>query len=264
MGLFPKKSESICPICGNEFGKMSWSRTKENKFICSSCNKAAKIPLSLGGSTGFTVDEIKEWIQQRDANQAELEKFTATYEVGDYLKIDAEKKQWYCAAGKQKKFKTIHAYDEVLGVELIEDGTTVTSGGLGRAAVGGLAFGGVGAIVGGSTGKKKAKNLCTELRVKITMRDPGNPVEYIDFIAGFGAEYKKDGFLYKSLAKQAQECMSLFQIILDENERSAPAVEAAPQNGSAADEIKKFKELLDLGAITQEEFDAKKKQLLGI
>lgn len=31
-----------------------------------------------------------------------------------------------------------------------------------------------------------------------------------------------------------------------------------------ADEIKKFKELLDSGAITQEEFDAKKKQLLGL
>lgn len=32
----------------------------------------------------------------------------------------------------------------------------------------------------------------------------------------------------------------------------------------AADEIKKFKELLDQGIISQEEFDAKKKQLLGI
>ena len=31
---------------------------------------------------------------------------------------------------------------------------------------------------------------------------------------------------------------------------------------SAADEIKKFKELLDIGAITQEEFDKKKKELL--
>ncbi len=28
--------------------------------------------------------------------------------------------------------------------------------------------------------------------------------------------------------------------------------------------LKKFKELLDMGAITKEEFDAKKKQLLGI
>lgn len=33
---------------------------------------------------------------------------------------------------------------------------------------------------------------------------------------------------------------------------------------SNADELKKFKELLDMGAITQEEFDAKKKQLLGL
>lgn len=33
---------------------------------------------------------------------------------------------------------------------------------------------------------------------------------------------------------------------------------------SSADEIAKFKALLDAGAITQEEFDAKKKQLLGL
>lgn len=36
------------------------------------------------------------------------------------------------------------------------------------------------------------------------------------------------------------------------------------QQVSAADELKKFKELLDSGIITQEEFDAKKKQLLGL
>jgi len=33
---------------------------------------------------------------------------------------------------------------------------------------------------------------------------------------------------------------------------------------SAADEIKKYKELLDMGAINQEEFDLKKKELLGL
>lgn len=33
---------------------------------------------------------------------------------------------------------------------------------------------------------------------------------------------------------------------------------------SAADELLKFKQLLDMGAITQEEYDAKKKQLLGL
>lgn len=32
---------------------------------------------------------------------------------------------------------------------------------------------------------------------------------------------------------------------------------------SPADELKKFKELLDMGVLSQEEFDAKKKQILG-
>lgn len=41
-----------------------------------------------------------------------------------------------------------------------------------------------------------------------------------------------------------------------------PAI-AAPAI-SAADELRKFKELMDMGVITQEEFDAKKKQLLGL
>ena len=36
------------------------------------------------------------------------------------------------------------------------------------------------------------------------------------------------------------------------------------QQVSAMDELKKLKELLDLGIVTQEEFDAKKKQLLGL
>ena len=34
-------------------------------------------------------------------------------------------------------------------------------------------------------------------------------------------------------------------------------------NGSSADEILKLKQLLDMGAITQEEFDEQKKKLLG-
>lgn len=45
---------------------------------------------------------------------------------------------------------------------------------------------------------------------------------------------------------------------------SAPAAAVIVNNTSAADELKKFKDLLDCGIITQEEFDAKKKQLLGL
>ena len=45
---------------------------------------------------------------------------------------------------------------------------------------------------------------------------------------------------------------------------SAENTQASAPTISNADELKKFKELLDSGIITQEEFDAKKKQLLGL
>jgi hypothetical protein len=41
-------------------------------------------------------------------------------------------------------------------------------------------------------------------------------------------------------------------------------LERSSESVSVADELKKFKELLDMGAITQEEYDSKKKQLLGL
>lgn len=41
--------------------------------------------------------------------------------------------------------------------------------------------------------------------------------------------------------------------------KNAPVLASSP-----ADELKKYKELLDMDVITQEEFDAKKKQLLGL
>ena len=52
----------------------------------------------------------------------------------------------------------------------------------------------------------------------------------------------------------------------DEYEREVSAVnkpQASTNAISVADELKKFKELLDIGVITKEEFDAQKTQLLG-
>ena len=41
-------------------------------------------------------------------------------------------------------------------------------------------------------------------------------------------------------------------------------VEKEKTENSSIDQLKQYKELLDDGVITQEEFDAKKKQLLGL
>lgn len=59
------------------------------------------------------------------------------------------------------------------------------------------------------------------------------------------------------------------KILADRQEKEIKVKASTPitnitQAQSNADELKKFKDLLDSGIITQEEFDAKKKQLLGL
>ncbi len=58
---------------------------------------------------------------------------------------------------------------------------------------------------------------------------------------------------------------ALYQKILENKKKARAASGTVVVNQtSAADEILKLKQLLDAGVLTQEEFDAKKKQLLGL
>jgi uncharacterized membrane protein len=70
-------------------------------------------------------------------------------------------------------------------------------------------------------------------------------------------------FLLIANAKQIHSEIS--KRLISRQDKS-PAYTSTTQviNPSNADELKKYKELLDTGIINQEEFDAKKKQLLGI
>ena len=51
---------------------------------------------------------------------------------------------------------------------------------------------------------------------------------------------------------------------IEEPEKEPVPTASAPSSDNAPEAILKYKELLDMGVITQEEFDAKKKQLLGL
>jgi len=62
--------------------------------------------------------------------------------------------------------------------------------------------------------------------------------------------------------QKAEEAVKLVQSKIDAR-KGASSQPAAPAT-SGADEIMKYKQMLDAGIITQEEFDAKKKQLLGL
>ena len=57
---------------------------------------------------------------------------------------------------------------------------------------------------------------------------------------------------------------ALYEFKNNSSQASTPQIIQAPSAPTAADEIRQFKALLDDGIITQEEFDQKKKELLGL
>ena len=99
--------------------------------------------------------------------------------------------------------------------ELVEDGNTVSKGSVINAAAGGLVFGAVGAIVG--AGKKKTKNTCTKLQIRITVNNMKKPVAYISLL---GHETKRDGDIYKIALKSAEEITAVLHIIKSSQQKS--------------------------------------------
>ena len=79
----------------------------------------------------------------------------------------------------------------------------------------------------------------------------------IVFCAGMFSFDKTNQFV-QPIAKDIKEAFESFK----ENEGDGGDTVVQPL--SEADELRKFKDLLDSGVITQEEFNAKKKQLLGL
>ena len=62
-----------------------------------------------------------------------------------------------------------------------------------------------------------------------------------------------------------EEVMKAISYLLaNPQQSSAQPTQSASANGNEAEQLKRLKDLLDSGVLTQEEFDAKKKQILGL
>lgn len=243
-------AKKICVNCGKELGAFTGKVNVGDGTVCLNCLGTAGMS-QLENPASYTSSGVKSLIASRIPL---VQSFSPTKKIGSYLQIDDRHRAF-------KVDNSIFEFANLLSFELLEDGETVTKGGLGRAVAGGLLFGGVGAIVGGVTGGKKSKNVCTSMRIKITLRDSYRSTVYIPFIL---SETKTRGFIYQAAQSSAQECLSALQIISDQCQSEKESTSDRRSNASAADEILKFKQLMDTGVISPEEFERKKKQLLGL
>lgn len=86
----------------------------------------------------------------------------------------------------------------------------------------------------------------------------------VDFLHGINVATSSGRLHFKFLKNNVEIHNIVSKLLVERQQAKELKDNSNIQNSSNADELKKFKELLDNGIITQNEFDEKKKQLLGL
>ncbi|MCM1567810.1 MAG: hypothetical protein NC238_18025 [Dehalobacter sp.] len=113
-------------------------------------------------------------------------------------------------------------YNDIISSEILEDSKTITKSQrgsqIGGAVVGGLLLGGVGAVIGGLSGKKQAETKVKKIDLQIIINDIANPMHNIIFL---NIETKKDGIIYRSAIEKASHWQALLTAVIKQAEMSA-------------------------------------------
>lgn len=238
--------------------KLSMNPISDTYYIDLKKNKNAVIVISAGGLKPKIVINYIDTLSDDMKKIEKISNFKITKKIDTYLYINEYDKTWTIPDDSfSTKISNIYRYSDILDFELIENEHSESKIGLTGAAIGGVLFGGAGAIIGANTGK--TKEVCHKLQIKITLNDFSNSTLFITLI---DSDVYRDTTIYKNAYKNAQKIISLLQIMHIEASKSREGEFAISDKPSIADEIKKYKELLDCGAITKEEFEKLKKELI--
>jgi hypothetical protein len=235
---------NTCPVCGGKLGLLNREKSADG-LICAGCSNFFYSKLGFRAAKQPTNALAAYWVTM-EQRRAAFKETDSIYD-GDSLFVSIDKSNRLFFFGHRsgdKGPRVIYSFDEVAGYESDADDVMVTQsvGGIGRVVVGAAVAGPVGAIVGASTAKSETRKGRSKENVSIRFALPlGEQVLPVQKYPGGTTEFLK-------------ECTS-------GKEKAAQPKTAA---GSVADELLKFKQLLDLGAITEDEYAAKKSQLLGM
>lgn len=247
-----------CSICGKEIGFMQKLHTSDGYDVCFTCYKCLVNPVEVKSKT-LTLEQVKCYLQQSLQNSVDIKNFHTTRKVYDYLQIDEEQKKWFITPDTNI-VPAIHSYSDIVSFELIQNNSQHSSNG--------SAIYGLDAVLnpddaGGDIAMMLATNnsYCSNLQIGITIKSMLTPVVYINFIK---FQTETNSSLYQKRIKEARECLAVLKLITSDVAVSPKAQESPTNNVSLSDQLRELKSLLDEEIISQEDFDQKKKQLLGL
>ncbi|APH18878.1 PH domain-containing protein [Clostridium botulinum] len=263
MGFFDLKA--TCSVCLREVGLKRYKIKKSNAWICPECLKRAGGVLAVDISK-CTTEDIKGIIAQKEfKGQKKIDTFTndslgTAKEMYDYCIHNGFGSGWNEKWGV-KHFKIIE--DNLMGDEKVymtfigmhksvysnEDG-----GYFAYAITNRRIMLSQKSAVAGETFKSVSLENINDITFESGVLFSTITIDTIREILKIEL-YKGSGKLVNSKIHEVIDAINN-----NSKHRSLQSNNAV----SVADELKKFKELLDMGVLTQEEFNAKKKQLLNI
>ena len=108
------------------------------------------------------------------------------FKFGTAIGYDVKRKE-ICFFGSEDKAH-VYKQSQIIECEIDTDKVTSskqsTSSTVGRAVVGGVLTGGVGAVIGGATGKRTSSDVIKNIDLKIIVDDPMNPLFRVTFFTG--------------------------------------------------------------------------------
>ncbi|MDQ7188792.1 hypothetical protein [Lactococcus lactis] len=175
-------------------------------------------------SYGESLDEKRNKI---DTQLNELNIDTETYFLkNNQIKIgvDVKQRKVFEVGLEDKTYEAklqLIDLNNVIDVEIIEDNQVINkvsnSSMIGRAVVGGVLTGGVGAIIGGHTAKSKTTKVVKEISLRFRMNDMDNPYyDVIVFNDSKGLDRGSD--LFKSKSKEILDLFGRIELVLEKGE----------------------------------------------
>ncbi len=237
---------NTCPVCGSKLGLLNREKSADG-LICATCSNFFYSKLGFR-AVRFTTKELAAYWSVIEARRKAFKETGSIYD-GDsaFISVDRANRLFYIGyRGKDNSHRMIYSFDEVASYEsdAPDDDVLVTEtkGGIGRAVIGAAVAGPVGAIVGAATAKTETRKGRSKENVSIR------------FVLPLGESSLPTTVYPGGMTTFLKSCKG-------GQEKPQVAASVAP---SAADELLKFKQLLDMGAITEAEYNAKKAQLLGL
>jgi hypothetical protein len=217
---------------------------------------------------------LKDKINKIEDRLKKIENFTPSqqYTSADGSKViayDEGLRQFaICSLNNDETSYKVFSYADLLSVEIFYDGNTVTKTNrvsqIGGALIGGVALGGLGAVVGGLSGKTSSKKEVEKIELRLIVNNKESPIQDILFL---NMKCKEWTPLYKESEKDVRHWFGIVSLLIKEadkqDEKNTSNITQDLAEEVPEDKLEKLHGLLQKNIISEEEFNTAKQKLLA-